>query len=196
MFLLCKIVGPKIRLCKIFDKFNVCFTMISLEYIREHVKTPLNGFHPLIVMGGLTPCSALKNKQKREKTLEISKIYLPFEKWPKTALKEWSDKSDRRFRFKAFLTVSLNLPPFAASPGSPSATPGSPQTPLVANPLLFSPPPPKVKAPKTKRQVYFHISHPGHTDFQNVFNMLQIYAKSAEIAQKVFNLLKTNLARF
>jgi len=38
-----------------------------------------------------------------------------------------------------------------ASPGSPSATPGSPQTPLVANPLLFSPPPPKVKAPKTKR---------------------------------------------
>ena len=33
MFLLCKIVGPKIRLCKIFDKFQVCFTMISLEYV-------------------------------------------------------------------------------------------------------------------------------------------------------------------
>ena len=182
MFLLRKIVGPKIRLCKIFDKFQVCFTMISLEYIREHVKTPLNGINPLIVREFLphVHCSALKNKQKREKTLEISKIYLPFEKRPKTALKEWSDKSDRRFRFKAFLTVSLNLHPFAASPGSPSATPGSPQTPLVANPLLFSPPPPKVKAPKTKRQVYFHISHPGHTDFQNVFNMLQIYAKSAE----------------
>ena len=94
--------------------------MTSLESIREHVKTPLNGINPLIVREFLphVHCSALKNKQKREKTLEISKIYLPFEKRPKTALKEWSDKSDRRFRFKAFLTVSLNYIPLQQALGA------------------------------------------------------------------------------
>ena len=67
MFLLCKIVGPKIRLCKIFDKFQVCFTIISPEYVREHFKTPLNGFHPLIVIGRIYPMlSALKQAKERE----------------------------------------------------------------------------------------------------------------------------------
>ena len=31
MFLLCKIVGLKIRLCKIFDKFQVCWTVWKIS---------------------------------------------------------------------------------------------------------------------------------------------------------------------